>query len=448
MQPLIIADGVNHYYGQGQLKKQVLADISAQIMPGEIVILTGPSGSGKTTLLTLAGALRSVQEGSMKVLDSELNGASPETLVKIREEIGFIFQAHNLIHALSALENVEMGLGLEKGMTQAEKRRRSIEMLEAVGLGERIHYLPSRLSGGQKQRVAIARALVRNPKIILADEPTAALDRKSGREVVELLQELARKQGCAILMVTHDNRILDIADRIMTLEDGSITSFEEGLAANAGYLLGALAKLHQRGDLIAHVANLSNKQFVEMLEQMTSEFENFLRASELGNQEAVEALFDQVLIAVSEKVRHLLHADRCTIFLLDEKRGELHSRIATGGEGKPLTIRISIQTGIAGMVARTMKTANIPDPYSHPAFNQAIDLKTGYRTRSILCIPVFNRKKELFAVAQLINKLDEPAFGAKDETEFEEFSELFSVVLEGCLKMQSGKQGAGSQADA
>jgi putative ABC transport system ATP-binding protein len=437
MQPLIAADNVSHYYGQGQLRKRVLADITAEIMPGEIVILTGPSGSGKTTLLTLAGALRSVQEGSMKVLDEELNGASVETLVAIRENIGFIFQSHNLIDSLSATQNVAMGLGLERSITNKEAHKRAVEMLTAVGLGERVDYSPSRLSGGQRQRVAIARALVRKPKIVLADEPTASLDRKSGREVVELLQDLARQQGCAILLVTHDNRILDIADRIMTLEDGSIKSFAEGLAANAGHLLGALAQLHQRGDLAKHVSELSNKQFIEMLEQMTGEFEQFLRASDLGNQEAVQALFDQILSAVGEKVRLLIHADRCTIFLVDHARGELRSRIATGAEGKPLTIRISMQTGIAGLVARTGQTANIPDPYSHPDFNPGVDRETGYRTRSILCIPIMDRKKNLFAVAQLINKLDAPGFGAADEKAFEDFSELFSVVLESCVRMQT-----------
>ena len=439
MQPIISANNVTHYYGQGQLRKRVLADISAQIMPGEIVILTGPSGSGKTTLLTLAGALRSVQEGSMQVLGQELNGATPETLVSIREEIGFIFQAHNLISALSASQNVEMGLGLDPSISRREARKRAVEMLTAVGLGERVDYSPTSLSGGQKQRVAIARALVRNPKVVLADEPTASLDRKSGREVVELLQGLARQQGCAILLVTHDNRILDIADRIMTLEDGSIKSFAEGLAANAGHLLGALAQIHQRGDLEKHVASLSNKQFFEMLEQMTSEFEQFLRASDLGNQQAVEALFEHVLFAVGEKVRLLLHADRCTIFLVDQARGELRSKIATGPDGKPLRIRVSIQTGIAGLVARTGQTANIADPYNHPHFNAEVDRETGYHTRSILCIPIIDRKKHLFAVAQLINKLDAPSFGPADEKTFEDFAELFSVVLESCVRMQTRK---------
>lgn len=443
MDPVISIRQVNHYFGAGQLRKQVLYDVTADILPGEIVILTGPSGSGKTTLLTLAGALRSVEEGSMRVLDRELNGATRETLVAIRENIGFIFQAHNLLDALTACQNVEMSLGLDKSLGKGAARRLSREMLEAVGLGHRVDYHPEKLSGGQRQRVAIARALVRRPKIILADEPTAALDRKSGREVVELLQQLARKSGCAILLVTHDNRILDVADRILTLEDGRIVSFAEGLAANAGHVLGAFAQMHRRGDLGKHVAGMSNKQFIDMLEQMTNEFDQFLRATDLGNREAVEALFDQVVSAVGEKIRLLLHADRCTLFLVDEARGELRSKIATGDPDKPLQIRIPINTGIAGQVAHTGKTVNVADPYNHPAFNREVDRATGYHTRNILCMPIYDRKKNLFAVAQLLNKLDAESFGAADEKALEEFAELLGVMLESCGRIQArGQAGA------
>ena len=162
MDPVIQIRNLNHYYGTGALRKQVLFDITTNIYPGEIVILTGPSGSGKTTLLTLCGALRSIEDGSVTVLGQELNGASPGDLVKVRQNIGFIFQAHNLIDALTALQNVQMSLGLDN-LKADEAIRRSREMLTQVGLEHRIDYTPDRLSGGQKQRVAIARALVRRP---------------------------------------------------------------------------------------------------------------------------------------------------------------------------------------------------------------------------------------------------------------------------------------------
>src|SRR5690349_21566582 len=168
MDPVIQIRNLNHHYGTGALRKQVLFDITTDIYAGEIVILTGPSGSGKTTLLTLCGALRSIEEGSVKVLGHELNGASAKELVRIRKNVGFIFQAHNLIEALTARQNVQMSLGLDN-LSRAEIRRRSEEILTAVGLGNRIDYEPDHLSGGQKQRVAIARALVRRPRIILAD---------------------------------------------------------------------------------------------------------------------------------------------------------------------------------------------------------------------------------------------------------------------------------------
>jgi putative ABC transport system ATP-binding protein len=222
MKPVIDIRHLNHYYGKGSLKKQILFNINLSIYAGEIVIMTGPSGSGKTTLLSLIGALRSVQEGSLKNLDRELNGANEELLVQVRRHIGYIFQAHNLLPFLTACQNVQMSMELHDNFSRKEARAKSEAMLKAVGLGARINYYPDNLSGGQKQRVAIARALVSRPRLILADEPTAALDSQTGRDVVNLLKHLAKEQKCTILLVTHDNRILDIADRIVRLEDGRL----------------------------------------------------------------------------------------------------------------------------------------------------------------------------------------------------------------------------------
>jgi putative ABC transport system ATP-binding protein len=439
MEPLISIRGVNHYFGTGSLRKQILFDVSAEIQPGEIVINTGPSGSGKTTLLTLAGALRSVQEGSLLTLGQELNNASAQTLANVRKNIGFIFQAHNLLASLTACQNVEMALGVEREAdAPADKkgaRERAIEMLESVGLGERIHHLPRQLSGGQKQRVAIARALVSKPKIILADEPTAALDKKSGREVVEILHNLAKKNGCAILLVTHDNRILDIADRIMTLEDGRISSFTSGVTANAGQLLGGLTQMQRKGELVRHVSSLSDRKFVEFLEQATSEFERFLRTVEVGSREAIGALGDQVLEAAAVRIRDMLGADRATLYIYDAAAGELRSRIAHTDGGGPLEIRISAQSGIAGHVALTGETLNIPDAYKSPYFNPELDKETGYRTRTILCMPIYDRRKQVFAVAQLLNKKDGQSFTSADEQKFREFAGQLGVLLESCVNL-------------
>ncbi|MBE8998329.1 MULTISPECIES: DevA family ABC transporter ATP-binding protein [unclassified Nostoc] len=217
---IVDINDLNHYFGEKKVRSQILFDINFNIKFGEIVIMTGPSGSGKTTLLTLIGGLRSVQEGSLKFLGQELSGASNEQLVKVRRHIGYIFQAHNLLDFLTARQNVQMSLELHKNISESEARSKSEAILNAVKLENRVNYYPSDLSGGQKQRVAIARALVSHPKLVLADEPTAALDSKTGRDVVTLMQKLAKEQNCAILMVTHDNRILDIADRIIQMEDG------------------------------------------------------------------------------------------------------------------------------------------------------------------------------------------------------------------------------------
>ena len=220
---------LSHFYGTGTMRRQVLQGVNLTVAAGEVVLLTGPSGCGKTTLLTLVGALRSVQEGSVQVLGQELAGASRRERQRLRRSIGMIFQGHNLLRCLTAEQNVQMGSDLLPGLSYRARRDQSREWLRAVGLGDELNKLPHDLSGGQKQRVAIARALAAHPRLLLADEPTAALDSQTGREVVELLRRLARDQGCAVLMVTHDPRILDIADRLVRMEDGRL--FEDAKPA-------------------------------------------------------------------------------------------------------------------------------------------------------------------------------------------------------------------------
>ena len=223
--PLVEIRNLNHWFGDGDQRKQVLRSINLSVQPGEITILLGPSGSGKTTLLTMVGGLRSAQDGSLRIFNEELRKTTKTNLTKLRRKVGFIFQAHNLMPYLNAQQNVRLGLEvvpdwLDKG--QMVMNERCNEVLRQVGLGERINYFPAKLSGGQKQRVAIARALAASPQLLLADEPTAALDKDSGRDVVDLFRNLAREHGTAIVMVTHDNKILDIADRIVKLEQGSL----------------------------------------------------------------------------------------------------------------------------------------------------------------------------------------------------------------------------------
>jgi putative ABC transport system ATP-binding protein len=222
-EPAVRVRALNHFFGLAENRKQVLHDNNLDLMPGEIIIMTGPSGSGKTTLLTLIGALRSVQDGSIFALGRELGQLNPRELVEVRRGIGFIFQAHNLFDSLTARENVNMAIELTLS-DPGERDRRAAEILTKVGLGQRMTHKPHALSGGQKQRVAVARALVNRPKLILADEPTAALDKDSGRDVVNILKSLAKEEQATILIVTHDTRILDVADRILNLVDGRIVS--------------------------------------------------------------------------------------------------------------------------------------------------------------------------------------------------------------------------------
>jgi putative ABC transport system ATP-binding protein len=220
--PAVAVRDLNHWYGTGGTRRQVLQGVNLTIHPGEVVLLTGPSGCGKTTLLTLVGALRQVMGGSLHVLGQELNGSSRGERQRLRRHIGMIFQGHNLLRCLSAEQNVQMGADLLEGLSYRVRRDVARQWLRAVGLGDHLHKLPHDLSGGQKQRVAIARALAARPRLLLADEPTAALDSRTGREVVDLIHGLARDQAISVLMVTHDPRILDIGDRLVRMEDGAL----------------------------------------------------------------------------------------------------------------------------------------------------------------------------------------------------------------------------------
>lgn len=224
----ITVSGLDHFFGAGEARKQALFDINLQIGRGSLTVLMGPSGSGKTTLLTLMGCLRAVQAGNIGLLGQSLSGASEATRIAMRRRLGFIFQAHNLHDSLSARQNVMMGLQVHGRGEPKRHAQAADHLLGLLGLGERLEYLPAKLSGGQKQRVAIARALVSNPEIIFADEPTAALDKVSGLAAVRLFKDLGRARGTTTVMVTHDPRILDLADRVVTLEDGWIVAPRAG----------------------------------------------------------------------------------------------------------------------------------------------------------------------------------------------------------------------------
>ena len=242
IEPLIAVRGLRHSYGEGPFVREVLHGIDVDLAPGEIAIIMGHSGSGKTTFLTLVSALRSVQTGSVRVGGQELHGASDAVLTAARRKIGFVFQKHNLIGALTARQNVQMAALIDN---PADSVAVADDLLARVGLRGHEHKRPRELSGGQQQRVAIARALARQPRVIMADEPTASLDAETGHEIIGFIQSLARTEGCAVMIVTHDSRILDVADRILTLDDGRMIETNANFERLADELAGLFAGLAQ-----------------------------------------------------------------------------------------------------------------------------------------------------------------------------------------------------------
>ena len=213
---------VTKVFGEGHTAVKALDGVHLHVGPSEVVLIMGPSGSGKTTLLTIAGGLLKPTDGEVTLNGTEITKLSESKLPQIRREhIGFIFQSFNLLDALTALENVEIAFFIS-GVRGKRARDRAVKLLTELGLRERLQFRPNKLSGGEKQRVSVARALANEPKIILADEPTANLDSKNGRQVMELLKKIAKEEGRTVVIVSHDDRIRDIADRVLWLQDGKL----------------------------------------------------------------------------------------------------------------------------------------------------------------------------------------------------------------------------------
>ena len=215
-----IVEVENLYFSHSGQERPVLRGITLSLQHGEIVLMTGPSGSGKSTLLTIVGGLRHARVGRVRVLGEDLVGSPATTLLKVRRQSGYIFQYHNLLESLTTVQNICLTLELDGSLGEETRQAMARKMLDGVGLSAHYDKYPHQLSGGQRQRVSIARALVGRPRLILADEPTASLDKKSGQECVELLKNLAQEQNTTILLVTHDYRILDMATRVVYMEDG------------------------------------------------------------------------------------------------------------------------------------------------------------------------------------------------------------------------------------
>lgn len=277
--------------------------------------------------------------------------------------------------------------------------------------------------------------------MLLADEPTASLDKQSGREVVDRMKFLAREHGTTILLVTHDNRILDIADRIVHLEDGRLSTFTDSVIANNRHMMNMLAENRRKQEIDTLVRGLDETGFESLLKEITEESQRFLEVTALANDVAFRGMLSRGLSAFTHKLGQLLKADRSSLFLVEGH--QLILKIARDVDPEN-PIRIPLGSGIAGAVAQTGAPINIPDAYADDRFNPDVDLKTGYQTRSILCLPIKNRDGKVFAVAQLLNRRDGQPFDHQDEDRFGGFIDSIGVIFETLEGLSARRTGGGA----
>jgi len=295
---LVEVRNLSYAHRQGGHVQPVLRDLTLDLAAGEVVVLTGPSGSGKSTLLTIVGGLRTASEGSVRVLDTEVVNSRERDRVALRRRIGFIFQQHNLAPALTIAQNIQMGLQLSGGHRRRGAKDRIRHAAEEIGLGEHLHKLPRQLSGGQQQRAGIARALINDPKLVLADEPTASLDKASGELVLGLFNQLAER-GSAVVLVTHDKRIIEQADRILMMEEGMLVPAADRIMKDTSASLRALTQVDPKrlgrmmsfGHALARVALADGKADAEERQAIA----DALRARQIFSGAEIELVVDLAL---------------------------------------------------------------------------------------------------------------------------------------------------------
>ncbi len=290
--------------------------------------------------------------------------------------------------------------------------------------------------------MAIARALARRPEIILADEPTASLDRQTGRGVLELLERLARKEGVTVALVTHDNRVLDAADRILTLEDGRLTSLMDAVTSDARRRLDLLVRDIRRGELADRVEGLDAEAFREFLGQVTDETRRLLELVDLVQGDAFGSMLDQTAHAFTRKAAQIVGADRASLFLLDEETGELWASDVCE-HGRERELRIPMDRGIVGEVVRAGRTVNVGDLSREPLFDASIEARDLPDARCLLAVPVKDSREHVFAALELVRADGKAPFELDDERRITELTRSLGVILESWWRMSCTCRAAG-----
>jgi ABC-type lipoprotein export system ATPase subunit len=326
----------------------------------------------------------------------------------VRRRIGYIFQQHNLLESLSALQNVQMSVQLDGELSPRAIERSASQALEAVGLSGRAHAHPSELSGGERQRVAIARALARAPRIVLADEPTASLDRETGRGVVDVLRNLARRDAVTVVLVTHDSRVLDIADRILAMEDGRLSSFLAWVGSDARHMLRLLVEETRRGKLAERVRGLDEAGFAELLDTLTEESRRLLEVSNLVQSDAFGSLLGEFVDALEARARERLRAAGARLLFADEA-------------GRGLLALVRCEHGV---------------PHEVPVEPARTAQRTQARERSgVLSVPVIDSEGRTFAELEVSDPVGRDAFAPGERDRLASLVQGLGSILESWWRM-------------
>ncbi|MGK7878452.1 MAG: cyclic peptide export ABC transporter [Xenococcaceae cyanobacterium] len=427
-QKLELAVVTHTYYRELEESHFTLGPINLTLYPGELVFIVGGNGSGKSTLAKIITGLYSPEEGKIKFADQTVDDYNREWY---RQHFSAIFADYYLFERLLGLDEQNLD-------SNAQAYLQELELEKKVQIKEdKLSTIA--LSQGQKKRLALLNAYLEDRPIYLFDEWASDQDPIFKRVFYNRILLDLKRQGKTIVVISHDDRYFHLADRIFRLDYGKLSATQGELLLHVGNLMSVISETDE-SDIKEKIQNLSLQEFSYFLEELNKEFEQIFTTIHLLNDRSLNDKIEIIIETISLKIALILQAEQVTFFVVDKENGRLWSKNARGPGGELINIEIPLNAGIAGYVATMGETVNIPDPYKDPRFNPQVDRNTGFRTRNILCLPIFNSQNEVFAVVQVLNKTGDKPFDSEEEQKFLELTQSLGMILEtSILSIQKGR---------